>query len=322
MRFRFAAAILCIVLSAVTGCAVQTPRLLAAPPADLPQSVELTRTPFFTQQHHYCGPATLATVLNTAGVTIEPAALVNEVFVPGRKGSLQIEMLASARRHGVVATIIPGTLEALMRETAAGHPVVVLQNLGLSWAPSWHYAVVIGYDLNQEALLLRSGDMQRQALALSTFEHTWDRAGRWAFVALPPGKLPATADERANTTALIAFERVAPPQAALTAYNAALARWPQSLTLAMGLGNAYYAQGNLAAAEQTFRVTAQRHSAAAAYNNLAMVLVEQGQCEAAQTAASQALKLGNALNEATQDTLRRVAASSTAPAQEGACRLN
>ena len=242
---------------------------------------------------------------------------MHEVFVPGRKGSLQIEMLASARRHGRVATVIPGTLEALMRETHAGHPVLVLQNLGLSWAPAWHYAVVVGYDLPEQTVLLRSGDMPRQALPLRTFEHTWARSNYWAFVALPPGQLAASADERATTSALVAFERNAQPAAASTAYAAALARWPQSLTLAMGLGNTQYAAGDRAAAAQTFATAAQQHHAAAAYNNWAQVLLELGQCTAAREAAALALAAKDSLDAATQAALRRMV---DAPMPKGVCK--
>lgn len=292
-----------VALAAPLGCAVQSRLLLAEPPADLPRRVELADTPFFAQQDYHCGPATLATVLSAAGRPTDPDQLVGQVFVPGRRGSLQLEMLAGARRGGAVATVIPGNLTALLRESAAGHPVVILQNLGLSWAPSWHYAVVIGYDLDAGQLLLRSGPIERQTLALRTFEHTWARGGHWAFVALPPGRLPASADEREATNALVAFERNAEPRAAVQGYAAGVARWPHSLTLAMGLGNAHYAAGDRAAAERIFRDAARRHEAAAAYNNLAVVLLERGEYAAARTAALRALAIGGALDEAARNTL-------------------
>lgn len=304
-------------LSALTGCAVQTQQLLAAPPIDLPSKVELIDTPFFSQQDHYCGPAALATALNAVGISATPEALIREVFIPARQGSLQIEMLAAARRHGAVAWVIPGSLNALLQELAAGHAVLILQNLGLSWAPSWHYAVVVGYDLPAQEVLLRSGDMPRQAMALRTFEHTWGRAGYWGFVALPPGQLAASADESTTTRALIAFERSAPPPLALKAYAAALQRWPANLTLAMGLGNSHYAAGQLSEAAQVFRDAAQTHKAAAAYHNLAMVLLEQGQCQAAADAAKRALENPSVLEPSARETLARIAGRGTA-ARQGA----
>jgi tetratricopeptide (TPR) repeat protein len=149
--------------------------------------------------------------------------------------------------------------------------------------------VVIGYDFDAAHFLLRSGPIERQELAFNTFEHTWDRAERWAFVALPPGRLPATADEAEGTRALVAFERNAPPPRAAQAYSAGLARWPHSLTLAMGLGNARHAAGDLDGARQAFADAAQRHDAAAAHNNLAAVLLDLGRHAEARQAALQAV---------------------------------
>lgn len=292
--------------AALAGCAVQTPRILSDVPVDLPRRVELAQTPFFPQEEYQCGPAALATALSAAGLPTRPDALVDEVFLPARQGSLQLEMLAGGRRHGAVTTPIPGTLDAVMREVAAGHPVVVLLNLGLSWSPLWHYAVVIGYDVDAGEFQLRSGTTERLAMPFRTFEHTWNRSERWAFVALPPGDLPATATEAQATRALVAFERVAAPAAAATGYRAALERWPDSLVLAMGLGNARYAAGDKAGAEAAFRGAAARHGSAAAYNNHARVLLELGRRDEARRAAERAVELGGPLRDTALATLRAV----------------
>jgi hypothetical protein len=291
------------------GCATQTPALLAQPPAGLPGRVELADTPFFPDETHFCGPAALATALSAAGLPTQPQDLVGHVFLPGREGSLQIEMLAGARRSGAIATLIPGTLEALLRELAAGRPVVVLQNLGLSWAPSWHYAVAVGYELDTGTILLRSGPMERQALSLRTFEHTWRRGGHWAFVTLPPGTLAATATEADATSALVAFERSAPPAASVTAYRAGLQRWPRSYTLQMGLGNALHAAGDLPGAEAAFGRAADTHDQAAAHNNRARVLLELGHLAAARQAAERGLAVAGALHATLLDTLQAIDAA-------------
>lgn len=306
--------VLALVLVALLagGCATQSASLLAQRPSGLPARVELADTPFFPDDSHFCGPAALATALSAAGLPTRPDALVDRVFLPGREGSLQIEMLAGARRSGAVAPLIPGTLEALLREVAAGHPVVVLQNLGLSWAPSWHYAVVVGYDLDAGELVLRSGPMQRQVLALRTFEHTWKRGGNWAFVTLPPGRLAATATEAEATAALVAFERSAPPAAAESAYRAGLQRWPGSYTLQMGLGNVLHAQGDLAGAEAAFARAATTHDQAAAHNNHARVLLALGRAAEARAAAQRGLALGGPLRATLLDTLRAIDAGGPA----------
>jgi hypothetical protein len=258
----------------------------------LPRHAELTQTPFFPQEQYQCGPAALATALNAVHLSVTPEQLTPEVYVPSRQGSLQIEMLAAARRHGAIAVQIPPQLQAVMQEIAAGNVVVVMQNLGFSWVPSWHYAVVVGYDADKELIWLRSGPYQRQEMSLSAFQRTWARSEHWAFVALAPGQLPASASADDVAQALVAYERTAPAAAKKTAYQAAVQKWPDHLVLLMGLGNAAYAAGDLPLAASSFKRATEAHPAsAAAYNNLANVLLAQKQTSQAEAVARQGLAL-------------------------------
>lgn len=284
-------------LGAVTvlgGCASltasQTRALLHQPPPDLPPRVEWTQVPFFPQEINQCGPAALATALGAVGVSIAPEVLGTAVFVPAREGSLQIEMLAAPRWHGQIATRLRPDLISLLREVAAGQAPVVLLNLGLSIQPLWHYAVVVGYDLPAGQILLRSGTVKREVMLMSTFEHTWARSSQWAFVVLPPDRLPAQADEAAVTEARVAFERVAPAPLAARAYRTALQRWPDSLVLGLGLGNALYASGALAEAEAAYAQVAQRHDSAPAWHNLARLRLDRRDLPGARTAAEAAVR--------------------------------
>ncbi|WP_281915490.1 PA2778 family cysteine peptidase [Caldimonas thermodepolymerans] len=309
-RRRVLAGVAALGAGALAGCATQTAALLEAPGADLPRRVELADTPFFPQDQRFlCGPESLAAVLHVAGRPVTPAELVPQVYLPGRQGSLQTEMLAAARRQGAVAVPLPTRLEAVCRELAAGTPVVVLQNLGLSVSPVWHYAVAIGYDLDERIMLLRSGRERRAVMPLRTFEHTWARSGHWAFVALAPGRLPASAGEAEVTRALVAFERVAPPEAALQGYLAALQHWPGNVTLAMGRGNTLYAAGRKREAAEAFRAIAQAHQHGAAWVNLGWVLLELGEVAQAAEAARQAVALGGHWRDQAQALLRRVEAA-------------
>lgn len=281
-------------VSLLSACASltakQTRALLAHPPSDLPARVEWAQVPFFPQDINQCGPAALATALGAVGVPIAPEVLGTAVFVPAREGSLQIEMLAAPRRHGHIATRIRPDLISLLREVAAGQAPVVLLNLGLSIQPLWHYAVVVGYDLPAGQILLRSGTVKREVMPLSTFEHTWTRSSQWAFVVLPPDRLPAQADEAAVTEARVAFERVASAPQAAQAYRTALQRWPDSLLLGLGLGNALYAAGALADAEAAYAQVARRHDSAPAWHNLARVRLERRDLSGARAATDAAVR--------------------------------
>ena len=262
--------------------------------AGLPVAETVEQVPFFPQDDFYCGPAALAMTLAWSGLDVSQDDLVPIVYTPGRSGTLQTDILAGARRYGRLAVPVR-TLPDLMAEIAAGHPVLVFQNLGLAFYPQWHYAVATGFDREARTIRLHSGRIENLETRLATFARTWARAGDWALVVLSPDRLPATADERAVLAAAAALERAGETGAAHTAYQTILQRWPNSLPGQIGLGNTAYALGDHAAAIAAFRAaTAQHPNAAAAWQNLAFVLDEAGEAAAAAEAAEQARRLGAA----------------------------
>jgi tetratricopeptide (TPR) repeat protein len=294
------------------GCAAwfpppQSAALARSRPAGLAARVELDAVPFFPQTRYHCGPAALATVLLHTGFAVTPEALADQVFLPAREGSLQIEMLAGARRAAAMAVVLPGELTALCRELAAGTPLVVLQNLGLAIAPTWHYAVPVGYDLDAATLVLRSGTTRREVMALDLFERTWARAGFWAFAALPPGRLPLSAREDDAVAAALGFERaVAAPAERAKVYDSLVARWPDNLAALIGQGNARAGRGDWRAAAASFERAAQRHDSAAAWHNLGLARWQLGEREAARTAAARALTRASAAEPAWLEAAQRL----------------
>ena len=282
-----------LVLALLTACATPQVTQLRSEGASAgvaPQAA-LGDVPFFAQKEYECGPAALAMVMASAGVAVTPEALVDQVYLPARKGALQVEMLAATRQRGLLAYTLQPTLKDLLREVGAGHPVLVFQNVSLPIYPVWHYAVVIGYDLQRNTITLHSGETAGMKMSLFTFERTWQRGNNWAMLALPPTELPATADVQGMARSLAALEQQ--PRAAHAAYVAALARWPQQPQLLLGLGNTAYALHDLPAAAQAYEAasTAQADFADA-WNNLAQVRLELGQLEPAKAAIGRAVALG------------------------------
>ncbi len=275
------------------GCATQqVAQLQAQWPTDLPERADLAHTPFFAQADYECGPAALAMVMGAAGHPTTPEALVPQVYVPARKGSLQVEMPVAVRRAGLLAYTLEPKLEAVLQEVAAGHPVLVFQNLSLPWYPVWHYAVVIGYDRQAGQLMLHSGTTARMPISLDAFENTWARGQHWALVALAPGQLPATAKAAPLADAIVALERVS-NTAAGQAYGAALQRWPDNRSFLLGRGNTAYTAGRLQDARIAYAEATQvQPDFADAWNNLAQVLWEQKQTAEALVAIRKAVALG------------------------------
>lgn len=306
MLLRNARFLVGVLLLCLGACATppQTLLVLSAPPASLPRHAELTDVPYFAQDAYQCGPASLAMTLSAAGIAVTPETLKPELYLPDRHGSLQVEMLAAARRQGAVAYQLAPELNDMLREIAAGTPVVVLQNLAFNWYPIWHYAVAIGYDLDRAEVILRSGPEQRQILPMRTFEYTWARSGYWAMVALPPGKIPVTAEATPFIAAVSALEKSSDPERVLSTYIAALNRWPKNLSAQIGVGNTAYRMHDLARAETAFRQAAQDHpDSVAALNNLAQTLADQARYAEALEAAHQAVSLGGPLAQTAQETL-------------------
>jgi len=285
----------------------QTRALRSSVPADLPARAELSDVVFFPQEEYQCGPASLAMVLTSNGTKVGPEQLKDDLYIPGKQGSLQIEMLATARRYGMVAYVLQPSLQDVLTEVSSGNPVIVLQNLGLSWYPLWHFAVVIGYDLHQEEIILRSGSNQRLVLPFTTFEHTWARSGYWAMLALPPARLPQTATPENFIQSLAALEHSSPNSDIEPAYTAAMQRWPENLLVKIAAGNHAYNQGKLDLAQHIFAEATQQHpDSAAAFNNLAQTLSDSGQHDAALRAIHRAMEIGGPLESVMRQTLAEI----------------
>ena len=269
-----------LALAGLSGCALMAPQTSAlgdAWPAGLPPRVELAEVPFFPQLDHQCGPAALATTLAAFDRQVTPELLVPQVYLPARQGSLQVEMLATPRRYDMVSYQLAPSYADLLREVAAGTPVIVLQDYGVWPVPLWHYAVVVGYDYPKGELVLRSGEKRRLVMPLSVLEYTWKNSKYWAMVSLPPDIIPVSATETGYLAAVVAMARVASAQAATTAFATFLGRWPDNLTAQIGLANGHHALGDLARAEAVLRTAARIHpQSVAVINNLAQTVSDQG----------------------------------------------
>ena len=75
---------------------VQQPRIVAGRTSS---ELELQNVPFFPQKAYQCGPAALATVLAASGIEVTPGELEPKIYLPQRRGSLQLELLAASRRY-------------------------------------------------------------------------------------------------------------------------------------------------------------------------------------------------------------------------------
>jgi tetratricopeptide (TPR) repeat protein len=301
----------CIVLLSCAGillssCTGLNKSVILEKAGNVPPRVEIETIPFYPQKAYQCGPAALAMVLNWSGLPISPEDLTVEVFTPERKGSLQSAMVSAVRRNARIAYVFTG-LSDLFAEVADGNPVIILQNLGLSWYPVWHYAVVVGYDLSEKYVILRSGNFRRKLMSFQVFEKTWARGNYWGLLILQSNQLPATVKEDLFLKALLGLEEARQFRAAIDGYHTALTQWPKNLTAHIGIGNCYYALKELENAEKVLIKAIRLHpTSGPAFNNLAQIFFEQGRKPEALAAAKKAVSLGGPMSSVYQKTLEEI----------------
>ncbi|MEJ2178961.1 MAG: PA2778 family cysteine peptidase [Gammaproteobacteria bacterium] len=266
--------------------------------------VEIENVPFFAQQEYQCGPAALAMLINWSGVDVTPEEIKPLVYVPDRKGSFQAELIAATRSYDRIPYVLLPSWQSLITEIEAGNPVLVFQNLGVGWFPRWHYAVVTGIDIPNNEIVLHSGVTEKYVVSLDTFERTWQRANKWAMVVMPANVIPASADPLSYLKAASAFEQQAKLDIALQAYEASVSQWPTKLVAIMGLGNVYYQLDQLEDAKLTYERAIEINAEyAPAHNNLAQVLLDMDQLDAALKHARIAVRIGGIHAENYRETL-------------------
>lgn len=257
-----------LLLLALAGCA-------PLPPAPQGGVVQLVHVPAWAQDELQCGPAALASVLAASGVATTPDALKPDLYIPARGGSLQVELIAQARRRGRVPLLIEPSEAALIEALRAGQPVLLLLNLGLRSWPTWHYAALTGHD-PARGYVLNAGQAQAETMRRDRFLRRWDWAGRWGLSLHAPDAPPAYASPARWIAAVAPMERQA-PALAMSAYRAAVARWPDAALAWAALGGSEAAAGNDRAALAALRrARSLAPDDAAIANNLASVALGQG----------------------------------------------
>lgn len=294
-------------------------RVVPKEPQDLPGDIRID-VPFFAQTENLCGPSTLAMVANYYGHTASPDDISKLVYIPKKKGSLQIEMRAAARNLDLVAYTMNMDLDSLSAEIDAERPVIVLQNLALNVYPVWHYSVVTGRAPNNEYLLLHSGRHEYYRTSWHTFKNTWERSNYWALIVTPIGDIPTSATEEVVIEAALGLEKTGRLRAAQMTYAAAAERWPQSFSAYVGLANTHMHLREPLAASQAYQHALQLNTrSAAVLNNFAYTAFDLG-CEVtALMAARCAMKIDTSNQLEIAATLSELKEMTASPINHTSC---
>jgi tetratricopeptide (TPR) repeat protein len=316
------AGLLFLVLITV-GCQTppQTQQLRSSLP-NIAKRHEIKQVPFYPQQQYFCGPTTLSEVAAFYGLSKNPDDIARDTFIPGRKGTLQIDMVAATRKLGMVAYAQrQSTLSQLFSLVAENIPVIVLQNNGISWLPQWHYAVVIGYDLHNEEVLLHTGVTAYHRLNFATFERTWQRGGYWYLAMLPPDKVSGELENFLYAKASQELLDTGQNKAGLTGLQTAIAQWPDYWLPYFLLANHYFARQPLVAAEWFSKGYSVAKEQSAYLNNYAFLLNDLGCQEQAIKLINDALRLEPENKNLQDSKIQIVKARKSSTNHEYHCKL-
>ncbi|MFW6011034.1 MAG: PA2778 family cysteine peptidase [Desulfosalsimonas sp.] len=294
-----------LLVLAVTGCAGTRCYI---PPEGRPgrDVIHVDEVKVFEQDEYRCGPAAMASMLAFSGVEIRPRHLEQTVYDPESRGSLQVSLVAAARRNSRVAYEIKGK-DSLLKNLSAGYPVLVLLNKGFSWWPVYHYSVVTGFDSKEGFFIIVGGAACEEMVSGSLFMRMWRRADFWGLLVLAPDDIPPGADQDKWIRAVYGLERTGAYEPALSGYKAALEKWPDAAGAMMGKANTLYAMGKAEEAAEVLEQAGKIYPGSGpVLNNLAHVKLELGELEKAFDAAVRAVKTGGANEETYRQTLQSI----------------
>lgn len=153
-----------------------------------PSSCKIDGVPRIKQLTNYCGPATLAAVLQCLGESATQETIGQAVYNKAGGSTNGADMLYYARSKGYAAYSWNSSIEDVKRKLAAGSPVIVLQqNSALD--SSGHYRVLTGYDDAKSKFSVM--DPYYDSITELTYaqcDRWWKPMGRWSLVIVPAAK--------------------------------------------------------------------------------------------------------------------------------------
>lgn len=170
---RTAYLILTIMLCAIASCSTTSV-------AKHSESVIIANVPFYPQERYQCGPASLAGVMNFWHAGITPEQIAKDIYSSTARGTLTIDLLLYAQKHGFDSLQYEGGWDDLTARIKAGYPLVVLVDYGLFVLQVNHFMVVLGF--NDDGVVANSGTTEREFINKDTFLRSWERTNYWTLL--------------------------------------------------------------------------------------------------------------------------------------------
>lgn len=152
--------------------------LLLLAPASPPDRHLITAVPFIPQRRNRCGPAALAMVFHYYRVPIKAEDLAREIYQKDLSGTLNLDLLVAARRHGFTARAQSGDLKTVKDFIRREVPVIALVR-PRSGSKQYHFLVICGFDDGDRQLTVHSGRRRGEKISYPAFRRQWRSGRNW-----------------------------------------------------------------------------------------------------------------------------------------------
>jgi tetratricopeptide (TPR) repeat protein len=226
----------------LSGCASAPKPISSRLPTGLAPEARIDAA-FVPMEKNLCGPTVLKMAAEVHQAPRPLSAYKRFAFTEKLEGSLKSDMISAARRFGLAPYKLPA-LNAVFEQVADGQPVVVFQNLSAAWLPAWHYSLVVGYSAKKNSMILHGGKVPFEEMRFERFMATWDRGGNWAYVLMPPERIPSFADFKESVDNAVLFEILGRQDLAMSLYRAMSAKWPDRFEPLLGIATIQHKHHN------------------------------------------------------------------------------
>lgn len=144
--------------------------------------------PFNPQEDYYCGPSSLASVMQFYGKGITQDEIAKEVYRRDLGGSIAIDLMLFARKMGFRAELMEGNMQIVEDSIKNGKPLIVLVDIGWFFYSRPHFAVVVGYDLEKNSIIVNSGRNKEYEYEMEEFIRIWKKMGNLILLVMPDNR--------------------------------------------------------------------------------------------------------------------------------------
>jgi len=175
--------ILYLLVFFVLGCAQNEPAIKSYSEVD--NVVVIENVPFVKQKDKFCGPASMASVMQFYGEDISQDEIAEEIYIPQLNGALISDMENYAKDSGYTTESINGSIEILKSNLDNKHPVILLVDKGKWKIRVPHYYVAYGYNGEKGTIILHTGYKQNQEISYDKLNQEWGKMNRLMLVITP-----------------------------------------------------------------------------------------------------------------------------------------